>query len=460
MKNRIRFASVFASAALVASSLAVGAKAETPSVIAIKDARIIPVSGPAIAKGTVVVRNGLIEAVGASVQTPADAWVVDGQGLTVYPGLIDGLSTLGIPNGSAIESSTGGRRGFTPPDFPAPTPTPPGAPTTPAPIARGPEDRPSNTSYLLAADQVSPSDRRLDSARAAGFTGAATFPTRGIFAGQGAFVNFAGQRAGNMVIQSPAGLFLTTRTAGFGSGFPSSLMGVIAYIRQIYLDAEQYKTAKDIYAAHPLGNKRPEYDKTLEGVLSAPRVMMPATNPKEIERMLKLAAELKLKAVLYGVEEGYRAADLLRKYNATALVNLKWPTATREADSELTDSLRALEMRDKAPSTPAALAKAGVKFAFYAGGLDRPQDVSRAVKRALDAGLSADDAIRALTLSVAEIYGVSDRLGSIDKGKIANLTVTKGDLFQSGTEVKFVLVDGIKYEPAPEAPAASPEATQ
>ncbi|MBI4904187.1 MAG: amidohydrolase family protein [Acidobacteria bacterium] len=453
MKYRIRFASVFALLAV-----AICAKAETPSVIAIKDARIVPVSGPVIPKGTVVVRNGLIEAAGASVPTPSDAWVVDGQGLTVYPGLIDALSTWGIPNASAIESSSPSRRGgFTPPDFP-PAPSTPAA--APGPIARGPEDRPSNTSYLLAADQVSPADRRVETARAAGFTGAATFPTRGIFAGQGVFLNLAGQRAGNMVVQSPAGLFLTVRTAAFGGGFPNSLMGAIAYIRQIYLDADQYKTAKEIYAAHPLGNKRPDYDKTLEGVLAAPRVMMPATNPKEIERMLKLGHELKLKTVLYGVEEGYRAVDLLKKHNASVLVNLKWPAPSREADSEATDSLRVLEMRDKAPSTPAALAKAGIKFALYAGALDRPQDAARAVKRAMDAGLSAEDAIRALTLSAAEIYGVADRLGSIDKGKIANLVVTKGDLFQSGTEIKFVLVDGVKYEPAPEAPPASPEATQ
>ncbi|MBI3208120.1 MAG: amidohydrolase family protein [Candidatus Solibacter usitatus] len=437
------------------------ANAETPSVIAIRNARIVTVSGPVIAKGTIVMRNGLIEAVGASVQAPADAWIVEGEGLTVYPGMIDGLSTLGLPNAASMDAAPTGRRGGGAPPADAPaTPAFPAAPPVTAAIARGPEDRPSNTSYLLAADQVSPTDRRLDAARSAGFTSAVTFPNRGIFAGQGAVVNLAGQKAGNMVLESPAGLYLSMRSSGFGSGYPSSIMGVIAYIRQIYLDADQYKTAKEIYATNPLGNNRPAYDKTLEGVLSAPRVLIPASNPKEIERMLRLAQELKLKAVLYGGEEAHRATDVLKQFNGTMLVNLKWPEKARDADPETTDSLRALEMRDKAPSTPAALAKAGVKFAFYAGAVDRPQDVGRAVKRAIDAGLSADAAIRAMTLGVAEIYGVANRLGSLDKGKIANIVVTKGDLFQDRPDVKYVFIDGTKYDPAAETPAAGAEATR
>ena len=89
-----------------------------------------------------------------------------------------------------------------------------------------------------------------------------------------------------------------------------------------------------------------------------------------------------------------------------------------------------LELRDRAPSTPAALRKAGARFAFYSGGT-APKDIRNAVKRAIDAGLSQDDALRAMTLSPAEIYGVNDRLGSIEKGKIANLVITKGDLFQT-----------------------------
>ena len=136
------------------------------------------------------------------------------------------------------------------------------------------------------------------------------------------------------------------------------------------------------------------------------------------------------------------------------LVSMRWPEPPRDADPELVESLRTLQTRDQAASAPALLQKAGVPFALYSDGLDQARDLQRAVKKAIDAGLSRDDAIRALTLSPAEIYGVADRLGSIEKGKIANLVVTSGDLFDDRTKVNMVFVNGIKYIPPPETPAA------
>jgi imidazolonepropionase-like amidohydrolase len=139
------------------------------------------------------------------------------------------------------------------------------------------------------------------------------------------------------------------------------------------------------------------------------------------------------------------------------LVSLKWPDRARDPDPEAEESLRVLELRDQAPAVPAALVKAGVKFAFYSGGVERPGELRAAVKKAIDAGLDREAAVRAFTLSAAEIYGVSDRLGSIEPGKIANLTVTDGDLFQASTKIKFVVIDGVKYEPTPEVPPARNE---
>jgi imidazolonepropionase-like amidohydrolase len=422
--------------------------ADVPSVVAIRNARVVPVSAPVIPRGTVLLRNGLIEAVGSDVQIPDEAWVIDGDGLTVYPGLIDALSTLGIPEAAtpAPTGGGGGRGGGAVPATlvqAAPTSTP----------ARGPEDRPNTTSWVRAADLMKPTDRRLDSARGAGITTAVTFPSRGIFAGQGAVIDLAGENGGDMVVAAPVGQYVTLASSGFGGGYPGSLMGTIAYIRQIYLDADHYQKAKAEYAKSPRGNPRPPYDRALEGVLESPRVLIPVTRRIDVDRMLRFAAELKLKPVFYGAVEGYRSADLLKGSGVPVLVNLKWPEKARDTDPEEVDSLRALENRANAPATPAALAKNGVKFAFYSGGIERRSDLYRAVKRAIDAGLAQDDAIRAMTLSPAEIFGVSDRLGSIEKGKIANLVVTKGDLFQSGTEVKYVFVDGMKFEPGPEEPA-------
>jgi len=427
-----------------------------PGAIAIRNARVIPVSGPALPKATVVLRDGLIEAVGADIAVPADAWIIEGDGLTVYPGLIDALSTFGLPDAAPAPSGAGARGA-------AQQPAAPAQPATPAaPPAHGPEDRPFTTSWLKAADLVKPTDRRLESVRAEGYTTAVTFPNKGIFAGQGAVVDLAGETSGEMVVASNAGQYVSfTTTPGFGGGFPNSLMGVMAYIRQVYLDAEHYRQAKQFYGAHSRGTPRPEYDRALDGVLESPRILLPATRRVDVDRLLRFANELHVEALLYGLPEGYRSADLLKNSAATVLVNLKWPEKAKDSDPDEPDSMRALQTRDHAPSTPAVLVRSGVRFALYSGGIDKRADLFKAVKRAIDAGLTPEDALRAMTLTPAEIYGVADRLGSIEKGKIANLVVTKGDLFVDKTEVKYVFVDGVKFEPVEEPPAkpGPPEAS-
>ena len=424
--------------------------------IAIRNAKIVTVSGPVIAKGTVVVRNGLIEAVGDNVQAPADALVIDGEGLTVYPGLIDSLSTWGQPGAApTTTTATAGRGGRGATTTATPAAAQMAAPTQ---LARGPEDRPQTTSWLKIADEISGADRRIETARSAGFTTAVTFPTRGIFAGQGAVIDLiSGEKPGEMVVSSPVGQYISLGRGGFGGGggggFPSSLMGYIAYVRQIYLDADHYKLVKEAYAKDPRGMQRPDYDRALEGVLDSPRILLPANRLVEMDRMLRLAAELKQPTILYGGREAFRAqaAELLKKYNTPLLLSMKWPEKARDTDPDEVDSIRTLETRDQAASAPAILAKAGVRWAFYSDGLDQARDLQRAVKKALDAGLSREDALRALTLSPAQIFGVQDRAGSIEKGKIGNLVVTRGDIFDDRTKVEAIIVDGRKYEPAPDA---------
>ena len=431
--------------------------AEKPQPVAIRNAKIVTVSGPVIAKGTVVVRNGLIEAVGENVAVPADAWVVDGEGMTVYPGLIDSLSTVGIPGAAPAPATTGGRGGRGATQTPAtPTTATPAAPTT---RSMGPEDRPQTTSWLLAADEIQPTDRRIETVRSGGITTAVVFPTRGIFGGQGSILDLiSGEKSGEMVVVPAVGQYVAlARGGGFGGGgggFPGALMGYIAYVRQIYLDADHYKLVKEAYARDPRGMERPEYDRALEGVIDSKRILLPANRLVEIDRMLHFAAELKQPTILYGAREAYRpeAAELLKKSGTPVLVSVRWPEPPRDANPEDEPSMRTLETWVNAPAAPAALRKAGVRFALYSDGLDQPRDLQRAIKKAIDAGLSREDAIRSMTLSAAEIYGVADRLGSIEKGKIGNLVVTKGDLFDDRTKIEMIFVDGRKYTPA-EAPA-------
>ncbi len=424
-------------AVLTIPAALVAQRRSAPQTVVIRNATIVPVRGPVISKGSVALRDGLIDAVGAEVPVPPGAWVIEGEGLTVYPGLIDAASSWGLPSNLGAGNGGRGGRGASNP-----------------PPAHGPEDRPASTSWLRAADEIQPSDPRLERARNAGFTSAAVFPMRGIFCGQGALVNLAGDKAGDMVLAPSVGQFVTMQPAG--AGFPASLMGVIAYVRQVYLDAQHYTLLKAAYARDPVGMRRPDYDRALEGVLESKRILLPAHRRVEIDRMLRLAAEVQQPAILYGMHEGYRSTDLLKKSGVAVLVSLNWPERPKDTNPEESDSLRALELRDRAPSTPAELAKAGVPFAFYSDGLDQPRDLQRAVRKAIDAGLSREDAVRALTLAPAQMYGLADRLGSIEKGKIANLVVTRGELFDEKTKVEMVFIDGRRFgaPPEPARPAA------
>jgi len=401
--------------------------AEAPALLAIRNARVVRVSGAPLPRATVVVRNGLIEAVSENAAIPAGAWIIDGEGLIVYPGLIDALSSAGLP---------------------PPAPPAPGAPPV---IARGPQDRPATQSWLRAADLVRPSEAAIATARARGFTTAAVFPTQGLLAGQGALVNLGGDTPGPMIVQAPIGQYVSLtpqRNSAFRS-FPSSGMGVYAYLRQLYLDLDHYKRQMSDYASSPTGKSRPAYDRALEGLAESPRLLLPATTLVETHHVLKLAADLKQPFILYGLPEAYRAAPILK--NTPVILTTRWPRPPDDADPEEPQRLRDLEVRDLAPTSAAELAKAGVKFAFSSSG-QSPLDALRGVRRAMERGLKPEDALRALTLSAAEIYGVADRLGSVDPGKIANLVITKNELLSDTPDIQFVLVDGVKYAPVEPPP--------
>ena len=415
------------------------AMAAQPSHVAIRAARVFPVSGPVLERGTVLIKDGLIEAVGEGIAIPADATIIDGTGLNVYPGLIDALSAWGIPEAAPAT-----------PAAPA-APAAPGAQAQPQPRVRGPEDRPNAFTWVKAADLVKPSEKQVETARSAGFTTAVTFPKQGILAGHGAVINLGGETSGEMVLDPSAGLYTSFTTRGFGS-FPGSLMGVMAYMRQLWIDAAYYKLAKEAYAKDPVTNPRPAYDRALEGLLETHRLLLSATSRVQIERALRFGAEFKTPFVLYGGQAAYETAAELKKAGVPVILNVKWPAKEKDSDPEEIPSMRTLQLRDKAPTTPATLAAAGVTFAISSEGFDAPKDVIKALKKSIDVGLKPADAIRALTLSAAEIYGMAGRLGSIEKGKIANLTVIKGDLFDDKATVSMVFIDGKKYLPAPEAP--------
>ena len=400
-----------------------------PRTFAIRGAKVVPVSSAPIENATVVISRGLIVAVGINVTVPPDAWVIDGKGLTVYPGLIDGFTDVGMA-APAAPSGEGGQK--------------------PQLVSHGPEDRPATTPWRNAADEVNPADPRVENWRSAGFTTVVAAPKGGMFPGQAAVLDLGGERASELVVKSPVAVPTALDAPGGFRNYPGSLMGAIAYVRQVWVDANWETQARAIYEKNSRATERPKYDRSDAALAEAlgkhAVVLIPGNSSLQIERALRLAEEWKLNAVLYGGQMGYEVAPHIADRKVPVLVNLKWPEASKDADPEDTPSLRELRFRDRAPSSPTALEKTGVKFAFYSGGIAAPKDILPAVKKAIDAGLSPDAALRALTLSPAEIFGVSQTMGSLENGKIANLVVTDGDLFDKKTKVKIVFVDGRKYE--------------
>ena len=418
-----------------------------PRYFAIKNARIVPVSGAVIENGTVVVAKGLIAAVGTNVTIPPEAWVIDGTGLTVYPGLIDAGTNLGLPpeEGTDQGAAAGGRRRAAPA----------------GPIAAGPADRPGTSPWRVAADELKIDDKRIESWRSAGFTTALTMPDGGIFPGQATVIDLAGERAGDYVVRAMATVPISLKPTDGWFTFPDSVMGTIGYVRQVFDDTRWYAVAEPIYDDNPTTRERVPYDRTevtLHHALERKEIfLLPGNNSVQILRALRLADEWKIRAVLYGGQQGYAVADALAASKIAVLVSLKWPERAKDADPQGEQTLRELQFRDRAPGTPAAFAKAGVKFAFYSDGLADPKEIFKSVKKATDAGLTPDAALRALTLDAADILGLSDRMGSIAPGKIANLVVTDGDIFGEKTKVKDVFVDGRWFEIHELAPAAKPD---
>jgi len=443
---------VLIGAASIAASLS-GARASEGETYALRGGTIVTVTGATITNGTLVIRDGLIADIGQGIAIPGDASVIDATGMTIYPGLFDSLTSLGIP---------------------APTPTPgqggggAGGGGRQAQLAQLAAQAGSDTAQpppglepaLTAASQLRVTAETFDQQRSAGITTALTAPRAGVYQGQSALINLGGDSPEKLILKSPATLNVGFQNARFGS-YPGSLMGVFAFLRQSLLDAQHYRDEWARYKTSKRGMARPQVDSSLAALQPVINGELPvvfqANTEREIKRAVALGEEFKLKFMIAGASESYDCADFLKQKNATVLLSLNFPQRPAGLEDPESESLRVLRMRADAPKAAAALNKAGVRFAFESGYLARPHDLIANAARAIEAGLPRDAALKALTIYPAEIFGVSEQLGSLDKGKIANVVVTSGDLFDRNTRVKYVFVDGRQYEvKAPEAaPAAA-----
>jgi len=419
----------------LACALAAAPRAEAPQIYAIANARIVTAAGAPIENGTIVFRDGLIDQVGASVTPPSSARVYDGTGLTVYPGLIDMGNTAAVTPVPAAN------------DTPRTTED---AERTKRAALLHPQTR--------AADHLAIDTPAMRKLAAAGITSVLAVPSGSAFAGQSALVNvalpedepqigaLADVRNGQPVIRTPVALHVAVPENPPDDAYPNSLMGVIAFVRQSWVDAQYYGAAQDRAARLKRVGSRVPFDPALEALQPAVAGRMPvvyrADSVREIDRALEMWRAFKLQAILAGGREADQVAGDLKAAGVKVIYNLHYPERLKSLAPTADEPLRVVRERANAPRTPAALEKAGLLVAFESGGLEEPKDFVQNAGKAVKAGLAADAAIRALTINAATIAGAADRLGSLEKGKIANAIVTDGDLFGEKTTIKHVFVDG------------------
>jgi len=420
---------------LLAAALAAGAMvAHAQSVsYAIVGARVVTASGPTLPSATVVIRNGVIDGVGPDVTVPADAVRVDGRGLVVYPGLID-MGTVAGLSSAAVG------------DPPAATA---GRPALQA-WRRDSLLRPQ-VDAVRYLDVKAPGLRRL---REAGITSALVVPPGELIRGQSALVDLPtdGMDGGNVgalragvVVKSAVALHVAFSPRQVAGTYPTSLLGSIAVLRQTLLDA-RHRYAACARQQPSCGPSDTPAARTLDALSSAlagrQLVAFEANEAREILRVLNLAKEFGLRPIVTGGREAGEVAADLKAAGASVLLSLDFPKPERSLPAGTEEPRRVVAARLNALKTAATLSRAGVLFAFAWSAPSDPRGFLESVARTVAEGLPEDAALRALTIDAARIAGADDRLGSLERGKTANVIVTSGELFQPDVAIRYLFIRG------------------
>ncbi len=416
---------------LVGFLLAVGLSSvlsqdELHRVWAIRDARLVTLSGPPIEKGTIVIRDGLIEALGAQVKVPADAEIIDGGRLCVYPGLMDALGRglLKFPeekfDASKIYTGeyTDKDKGITP--------------------------------DLRAFDFADLGKAALEKYYRSGFAAVQVIPERGILTGQASIFCLRDSDKAKSLLLKDTCLGIGFNAPGIGV-YPSSLMGVYAFLKQALADAAYFDLTQSRWLKEMKGLSRPSYSPysdTLSGYLSGKKpVIFLCRNQHDIRRALTLVSDFKLNFFICDLgSEAFEVIPELKAAKARLLC-----TVAFKAPGTSIFSQRGKEERERAekeiyPRNAARLAGAGIPFAFASLGTDDPKSFFEGVLKAIEAGLPKEKAMAALTTVPASFFGIDRALGTLEPGKIANLVLAEGELMVKDAKIKTVFVDGKKFD--------------
>jgi imidazolonepropionase-like amidohydrolase len=406
-------------AVLVLSLFLVGAflQAQEAKVIALKGGKILTISHGTIEDGVVVMENGRITAVGstASTKIPANAQVVDAKGMTIYPGLIDSETHLGLTEISA--------------------------------------DKMTND-LIESSDEIMPHMHVYDAfhaetvlipvARANGITNAIVAPDNGdTLPGQDIFIQLDGKSAKEMILVKDITMPLNftgeqRRNESFDKAkYPQTRMGMAAQLRQAFLDAQDYVQKQADYEKKSKTDKTataPKRDLKLEALvpyLKGERpVVLAANTAPDVETAVSLANEFHLKFILNHVQHAQKALDYIASLKVPVIVGPIWELPKEG------------ERYDAVYSLPAQLQKRGVKVILASDDAHNVRNLPYQAGYSVAYGLPYDEALRAITLYPAQAFGVDKDYGSLEVGKVANVVVANGDPLDVKTDVKHIFIAG------------------
>lgn len=391
---------------------------------AIVGARIVTVSGATIESGTVVISNGKITAVGAGASVPSGAERIDGKGLTVFPGMIDAATNMGLTEiGQGVNASVDA------------------------------SEIGLNNANAKAIKGIHPHSAHVNVTRVNGITTVMSYPTGGTIAGQASVINLNGSTPDEMAVVGEFGLVINfPRVVGGGGGFGGGGFGgggapvdfnelikrrdtQIEDLKKIFRNAESYLRARDAYAKDktlPYVPVDQRFDAMAAYIRGEKPVIFTAERERDIRAVAKFVGEMKLKGIIVGGQEAWKVADDLKKNNISIVYTNIYSLPVRDDDAY-----------DYLFEAPAKMQAAGIKYSISTGdGGPEVRDLPYHAGLASAYGLSKEDALKSVTIYAAEVLGVADKMGSLDVGKVANVVVTDGDILDPRTNIKYMFING------------------
>ncbi len=429
-----------------------------PTTIAIVDGDLITSPHSESAVGNVIIRDGVLDDVGPDAVVPRDAFVIDAKGLTVYAGFIDAAASDLLSSENTPKPLAGRRVDF-------------GRYVL---AATRPDNRRSLTPEFQAHDGLTSDPKIFESLRKLGYTTVHVLPSGRIASGQGAIVTTSGTpRREAALIRRTFSEFQLFRPQG--SGYPVTLMGATAHLRQAFLDAEHYTSHWDGYRRNPSLVERPPIDLSLESISQVrsqqQRAVFLANRRDDIHRALNFATEHDIPITIWGGREAYRCIERLKQANASIVAQINYSEkpeikpnpASEELKTDINSPLafqkERLRIWEETASGLSRLHEAGIEFAISSHGHEKREDFFRNLRFAIEYGLPRDVAVAALTTNSAKLLGIEQRVGSLSAGKLAHVIVMTGPFDSEKSRVRYLVVDGQKFEYNRDAKPAEEDAS-